>query len=86
MVVAVVSRWRRGAVFRRVVPWRGFRGVAFAAARSGHRRGAERETRKSENRKFFECLVHGAPSLSFFFCFADPIAAYAMQGMDRRIF
>jgi hypothetical protein len=84
MSLRCVMLWCRRAPYR-LMPWGGFRGVAFAAARSGHRRGAERETRESENRKFFECLVHGAPSLSFF-CFADPIAAYAMQGMERRIF
>ena len=85
MVAVVFGRWC-GTVSWRVMPWCGSRSAAFSAARSCHRRGAERETCESENQKFFDCLVHSVPSLSFFVFCADFIAAYIMQGKLRRIF
>ena len=81
VVMAVVGFWCRPAVdvsFRRMVPWRrrsprslmpggGPRSMTLAAARSRESRSAESCAGESENQKFFESLVHSAPSLSFFF-------------------
>ena len=62
-------------MFWGVVPRCGSWGGAFSAVRSRHRRGAERETCESENQKFFDCLVHGVPSLSFLL----------FRGLHRRL-
>ena len=49
----------------------------LSAVRSGHHGSAESCTGKSENHKFFECLVHITPSLSFLRAF---LAAYKKIG------
>lgn len=73
---------RRSTVFFNMMPGGGFGGTASAAtaARGCESRSAERHAGKSENRKFFESLVHSAPSLSVFVFDADLIAAYKRVG------
>ena len=80
LVTMVPRRWRR-AVFRDVVSWCGSRSGTFAAAWSCHRCGAECETCEGENHEFFECLVHNAPSLSCFVVLRTPLPlTYSKEG------
>jgi hypothetical protein len=63
--------FRRGRTLYRLMSWGRLGRATFAAVRSCHHGSAESCTGKSENHKFFECFVHGAPSLSLFGFDAD---------------
>ena len=67
-------------MFYRLVSWRRIRSATLVAAWSGDSRRAKCHPGESENRKFFESLVHNAPP--FFFCFVmRTFAAYKGIGM-----
>jgi hypothetical protein len=64
--------FRRRRAFYRLMSWGRLGRATFTAVRSCHHGTAESCTGKSENHKFFECLVHITPSLSFFVVLCGP--------------
>ena len=64
MFLGCVMFWRGRALYR-LMSWGRLGRATFTAVRSGHHGSAESCTGKSENHKFFECLVQITPSLSF---------------------